>query len=400
MSLISIVALWGCSANVDTDQTDSSNGIESNPTLIESSESDSAEIVESEEEETEKRVSFIGVGDNLIHDSVIDAAQLEDGSYDFTPMYDNVATSIEEADLAFLNQETILAGSDYPYAGYPSFNTPDEMAQNMHDLGFDLINGATNHTLDYDYTGAIHAKEVWNQFDDLIYTGNFLSEEDRNIVPTMEKNGVTFSFLAYTYGTNGLLPDTDWRVAYFDEDKIREDVARAKEISDVVIVSAHWGDEDTPIVNEFQKNYAQLFADLEVDAVIGTHPHHIQPIEWLTGANGNETLIVYSLGNFLANALADINTLGGMITFDFVVNDEGTSVENIIFKPTISHFTAYKTDMEIPTKDFKIYMLDEYTDELASEHGLNRFDDIEIKPENYQKLVDDIISPEFLETSR
>ncbi|WP_396326689.1 CapA family protein [Jeotgalibaca sp. MA1X17-3] len=215
----------------------------------------------------------------------------------------------------------------------------------------------------------------------------------------MEKNGVTFSFLAYTYGTNGLLPDTDWRVAYFDEEKIRQDVARAKEISDVVIVSAHWGDEDTPVVNDFQKSYAQLFADLEVDVVIGTHPHHIQPIEWLTGENGNEMLVVYSLGNFLANALADINTLGGMITFDFVVDEEGTSVENIKFKPTISHFTEYKTGMEIPTKDFKIYMLDEYTDELASEHGLNRFDDIEIKPEHYQKLVDDIIAPEFLETA-
>ncbi|WP_255763939.1 CapA family protein [Jeotgalibaca sp. MA1X17-3] len=172
MSLISIVALWGCSANVDTDQNDSSNGIESTPAIVESSESESAAIIESEEE-TENRVSFIGVGDNLIHDSVIQSAKLDDGTYDFTPMFDNVASSIGEADLAFLNQETILAGSDYPYAGYPSFNTPDEMAQNMHDLGFDLINGATNHTLDYDYTGAIHAKEVWNQFDDLIYTGNF-----------------------------------------------------------------------------------------------------------------------------------------------------------------------------------------------------------------------------------
>src|SRR5699024_10343000 len=139
-------------------------------------------------------------------------------------------------------------------------------------------------------------------FDDMIFTGSFLSQEDRDTVRTIERNGVVFSFLAYTYGTNGIMPDTDWRVAYFDEEKILEDVARAKEISDVLIVSAHWVDENTPVVNEFQQYYAQLFADLEVDVVIGTHPHIIQPIEWLTGENGNEMLVAYSLGNLVAHS--------------------------------------------------------------------------------------------------
>ena len=82
--------------------------------------------------------------------------------------------------------------------------------------------------------------------------------------------------MSYTYGTNGIEPDTDWRVSYFDEKLIRDDVKRAKEVSDVVIVSAHWGDENTHEINDFQRYYAQLFADLEVDVVVGTHPHILQ----------------------------------------------------------------------------------------------------------------------------
>src|SRR5699024_7794878 len=114
----------------------------------------------------------------------ISAEQL-DGSYDFKPMYEHIADNIANADLAFLNQETILAGPDYPLSGYPAFNTPDDIAQNMVDLGFDLINGATNHTLDYDYPGAIHAINVWKQFDEIVFAGAYLDEEARNTVQTI-----------------------------------------------------------------------------------------------------------------------------------------------------------------------------------------------------------------------
>ena len=396
LPLFASVFLFACSSNGSSD---------SNETISEEVNSESASLIEEEQssavEEMEKdedtRVSFVGVGDNLIHDSVLYTALEDDGSYDFTPIYDNIAESVDEADLAFLNQETIFAGPDYPYTGYPAFNTPDEMGQNMYDLGFDLVNGATNHTLDYDYPGAIHAVNVWNQFDDLLFTGTFLDEESRNTVPTIERKGITFSFLAYTYGTNGIEPDTDWRVAYFDEEKIREDVARAKEVSDVVIVSAHWGDENTPVLNEFQEYYAQLFADLEVDVVVGTHPHIIQSIEWVTGENGNETLVIYSLGNLIAHSLEDFNTLGGMISFDFVDRDEGITIENVLFEPTVSHYTAKLEDIENSRREFKIYMLDEYTNDIAALHGLNGYNGIEITQENYQEMVNEIIPAEFLQ---
>jgi poly-gamma-glutamate synthesis protein (capsule biosynthesis protein) len=350
------------------------------------------------ENEEEKVISFIGVGDNLIHDSIFRDAELADGTYDFKFIYENVAEDIEEADIAFLNQETISAGDGYTYSGYPAFNTPPEIAQDMNDLGFDLVNGATNHALDYDYPGALNSLAVWNEQENVIYTGIYESQANRDEIRTIEREGVTFSFLTYTYGTNGIQPDTSYRVAYFDEEQIRQDVANAKNVSDVVIVSAHWGDENTQEVNEMQRTYAQLFADLEVDVVIGTHPHILQPIEWVTGANQNQTLVVYSLGNFIAHSLTDYNTLGGMVTFDFIVaDDDKVTVENVQFEPTVSHYVADPGNVENTRRDFKIYKLEDYSEELASGHGLNGYEGLEITPNNYLSIVKNVIPAEMLE---
>lgn len=383
---VAVLGLWGCGDGPDAISE------------VVSVETSSEQKAIPTEKEQEKVISFIGVGDNLIHDSIFRDAELADGTYDFKPIYENVAADIEAADIAFLNQETISAGDDYPYSGYPAFNTPPEIAQDMNDLGFDLVNGATNHALDYDYPGALNSLAVWNAQENVVYAGIYESQADRDEIRTIEREGITFSFLTYTYGTNGIEPDTSYRVAYFDEEQIRQDIANAKASSDVIIVSAHWGDENTQEVNEMQRTYAQLFADLEVDVVIGTHPHILQPIEWVTGANQNKTLVVYSLGNFIAHSLTDYNTLGGMVTFDFVVaDDETVTVENVQFEPTVSHYVADPGNVENSRRDFKIYKLEDYPKKLASEHGLNGYEGLEITPDNYLTIVKNVIPAEMLE---
>ena len=383
---MAVLGLWGCADEPDA------------VSEVVSADSSSEQNDAVSENEEKKVISFIGVGDNLIHDSIFRDAELEDGTYDFKFIYENVAEDIEEADIAFLNQETISAGDDYAYSGYPAFNTPPEIAQDMHDLGFDLVNGATNHALDYDYPGALNSLAVWNEQEAVVYTGIYATQADRDEIRTIEREGVTFSFLTYTYGTNGIEPDTSYRVAYFDEEQIRLDVANAKTVSDVVIVSAHWGDENTQEVNEMQRTYAQLFADLEVDVVIGTHPHILQPIEWVTGANQNQTLVVYSLGNFIAHSLTDYNMLGGMVTFDFIVaDDDKVTVENVHFEPTVSHYVADPGNVENSRRDFKIYKLEDYSEQLASEHGLNGYEGLEITPNNYLSIAKNVIPAEMLE---
>lgn len=191
-------------------------------------------------------VHFSGVGDNLIHDSIYRdadrlAGEMNDGLYDFLPMYEDVKDEIEKSDLAFINQETILGGDELGLSGYPTFNSPQCLAEQLPAFGFNMINHATNHALDKWETGVNNAISFWRQQSGIVMAGIYDSWEDRAEVRVIEKNGIRFSFLAYTYGTNGIESYAGYAIPYFDETAIREDVARAKEVSDVVIVSAHWG---------------------------------------------------------------------------------------------------------------------------------------------------------------
>ncbi len=387
--LLAALIVSGCANDV------SENSEQASSEIVSTSEAS----VESEDQPSEeKRVSFMGVGDNLIHTGIFEEAQLEDRTYDFKPMFENVTNEIEAADLAFINQETLLGGDEFGFSGYPAFNTPSDMAGNLNELGFDLVNGASNHSLDKGEKGVLNTLEIWNEQENMVFTGVFDSQEERDAIPVIERDGVTFSFLAYTYGTNGIEPDVSYRLNYFDEALITKDIERAKQVSDFVIVSAHWGEEHMLEPNEFQKQYAQLFTDLGVDVVIGTHPHVIQPVEWMEGENGNQTLVVYSLGNFLSamSTGTENNMLGGMISFDFVLTEEEKAIENVKWDGIVMHYKGNNTDSTDSRRGFKIYPLADYTEELASQHTLNSSQGNQISKESLQQTTGTIIDAEFL----
>ncbi|MEG0475352.1 MAG: CapA family protein, partial [Carnobacterium sp.] len=191
--LVAMLVLSGCANQLAESPRDVSSASE--PALVSSSESS----VEPEDpHDEEKRISFVGVGDNLIHNVIFEEAQLEDGSFDFKPMFEYVADPIETADLAFINQETLIGGDTFGFSGYPDFNTPSDMADNLKDLGFDLVNGASNHSLDKGKQGVLNTLEIWEQQEDMVFTGVFDSQEQRDAIPVIERDGLTFSFLAYT----------------------------------------------------------------------------------------------------------------------------------------------------------------------------------------------------------
>lgn len=394
MIMTAFLLLTGCTAaNVTSKEKDSEN-ISSVESSIESTEESESADVELEE----TRVSFIGVGDNLIHEEIFSDAQTEEGTYDFSPIYQYIKKDVQSADVAFINQETMLGGDDLGFSGYPSFNTPSDMAGDLVDMGFDLVNSSSNHSLDKGTKGVLNALETWSDYQDVIYTGVFKNQEQRDTIPVFEKDGLTFSLLTYTYGTNGIEPEYPYLVNYFDEELITQDVKHAKEISDVVLVSAHWGDEHTFAPNDFQQQYAQLFADLGVDVVFGTHPHTIQPVEWVQGEAGNETLVIYSLGNVLAATISDINLLGGMIAFDVTQQkDQEVKIENIKWTPLIIYYeNEVAGDVDTRGK-FAVHKLENYTEELARKHGLSGIADNDVSSEHYQHLVEKVIDPVFLE---
>lgn len=322
------------------------------------------------------RVSFVAVGDNLPETSIgayadACAGEAGDGLYDYRPIYAAVKPYVESADLAYIKQETHLGGDEIGPRGWPSFNTTDAMADAIVDAGFDLVASASNHAYDWGYFGAVeHSRSVWNQ-KPVAFTGTAVNEEEAQAIPVVERNGISFALLDYTYGVNGYaqgdLPS--YAVNFIDEERIAADVARAHEMADVVLVAMHWGTENLTEADAEQQRLAQFLADLEVDVVLGSHPHVIGPLAWVQGASGHRTLVAYSLGNFVSRheAPALENELEGMMSCDFVREDGVVSIQNVVWTPLVNHTEEGA---------FSVYALKDYTPELAARHTfLSQLDD-------------------------
>lgn len=369
--IIFIVALLvSCSQNTNVEETDNKN----------------ENLVEETKKEV-KTVSFNAVGDNLIHGAIYSSPQYIKGdTFDFNAIYSEIKPYIESADISYINQETMLGGTSLGLSHYPMFNSPQEIGDAVANTGFDWVNHATNHTLDAYEAGVINTLDYWDKNPSITTTGIARSNEEANELKIIEKNGVKFGLLAYTYGTNGIpVPQgKDYLVNLIDKDKMKADIERLETEVDSILVSLHWGTEYSFAPNEYQKDIAKFLADLNVDVIIGTHPHVIQPIEYVTGNGGNETLVIYSLGNFLSAQDVNYRMLGAMASWDltFDPNDNSKKIENVVFTPLVNH---YDTSHE----NFKIYRLKDYNNELASKHALKS--QYELSYEYFKQLTDDVI---------
>ncbi|MGW9856989.1 poly-gamma-glutamate capsule biosynthesis protein CapA/YwtB (metallophosphatase superfamily) [Staphylococcus hominis] len=169
-------------------------------------------------EDNSEKLSVVAVGDNLIHPVVYNDAQRSDGSFNFKPMYSNIKNDITTPDLAFVNQESPLGGDDIPFSGFKQFNTPSQVASDIVATGFDMINGANNHSLDQGDQGVTNHIQTWEKFDhNVLFTGIYNSKKEANRVHTISKNGVKISVLSYTYGTNDMVSNDPYTVKTFDE---------------------------------------------------------------------------------------------------------------------------------------------------------------------------------------
>lgn len=337
-------------------------------------------------------VSLIAVGDNLIHNTLIDSGLQSDGSYNYDALYANFKPYIEAADIAVINQETILGGSAFDYSGYPLFNSPWEIGEAAIGAGFDVFTCATNHSLDMGSEGIEQEIAFFSKHPEVVHVGTNASEQDYDTVTYYEKNGITFALLNYTYGTNGIpLPENKpWVVNMMDKDKIRQDVEAAREKADVIIAFPHWGTENSMSVSDYQREYAQLFCELGVDIVIGTHPHVLEPVEWVTDEkSGNRTLVYYSIGNFISHQTNRNQLLGGMAEITIERKNGEISISSAKLCPTVCHY--YR---ENGNYHFAVYKLSEYTDDLASSHLV---DDLSVA--YFTELAGSTIDSTFLDIS-
>ncbi len=352
-----------------------------------------------EEDRKNVRFNFLCAGDNVIHPALYIEAKrraTEDSrEYNFKPMYSDAADLIASADIAFINQETLMAGDEkYGLSGYPHFNSPQDLGHELYDLGFDIVNIANNHMLDKGANGLSDTLDFYDTLD-FMMIGGYRNQADYDTVRIYEHEGVKIAMLSYTQHTNGLsLPSSsELVVPIMEEDVIKHHVKSAKEQADLVFVSVHWGEEHYTKPVEFQEKYAQIMADAGVDVIIGHHPHVIEPIEWIERKDGRRTLCIYSLGNLVSEMEYSTNMVGGFVKFDIVVeNGSAPFIDEVKFIPTIFHFGMNYFSTHL-------YFMEDYSEELASKHGTRIYGSTHSHTytyEDFKNLVKKVIAPEFL----
>ncbi len=315
------------------------------------------------------RVSFLAVGDNLIHGAIyLDPYHKNEQGYDFRSVYEPIKPYLQNIDIKNINQETVLGGVELGLSHYPQFNGPQEIGEAVVDCGFNWISQASNHAMDAGEAAVLNQLQLWDRYDHVIATGMNRDEAEANRQRIVEVNGLKIGLLNYTYGLNGLSTPAgkEYMVNMIDEAKIKSDIAALKKNCDVIVASMHWGVEYAYEENEEQRYLAQMLADEGVSVIIGSHPHVLEPVEYITSKDHKKVLVYYSLGNFLSAQDSGDTMLGGMAQWE-IVKDGKTGeirVENAKLYPTVTHYNK-------SIQDFKVYTLKDYTDELAAQHYLS-----------------------------
>lgn len=350
--------------------------VEINSEISDSEDSININSVSTETEEAEPvEINIIMVGDMLLHTPIEEASLKEDGRYDYSPIFEHTKDLISEADIAIANQEVILGGLELGVKGYPAFNAPYEFGDELVDVGFDVVCHGTNHALDKKAKGLSNCLSFWNEtHPEIGVLGIHDSAEDQNEIYIYECEGIKIAILNYTYGTNGneMPKSMPFAVDILKEKRVIDDLKTAEEIADFTIVCPHWGTEYRLTADSSQKKWASLMVQNGADLILGTHPHVVEPVEWLTDdETGNKALCYYSLGNFVnwtsgKGEGVSNRMLGAMADVTLSVDDDGNVyVKTYGVTPLVSHVTSGSGGVTV-------YPLYEYSNELAEKNEIQK----------------------------
>ncbi|KAE9636960.1 MAG: hypothetical protein PWP07_1398 [Epulopiscium sp.] len=343
------------------------------------------------------------VGDIMVHKwQLWEAYDSSSNTYNFDRQFELIKSELVAADITIGNLETTFGGKERGYSDYPRFNTPDALATTLKDAGFDLLTTANNHTMDTNAPGAIRTLEVLDQLG-LEHAGTYRSQEESEKMQLKVVNGISFVFLSYTYGTNGIpVPkDLPYLVNLIETEKMKADIKKAEELSpDFIVVNLHFGEEYQKYPNETQKELVDELFDAGADIILGGHPHVIQPMEVrkIIRSDGTEErgFVIYSLGNFIScqrTPLDPPRDAGIILNLDFEkIDDQKAMLKGISFMPTWVQFTKRNGKRVIRVignnlsdEDLKTYLTEEEINRFRStkQNTLKQLlGDQEVKEEN------------------
>ena len=353
---------------------------------------------------------FSATGDNLIHAPIYKQAArraAEGQRYDFDYCYEHLLDFYAAQDVNWINQETLCSKELEP-STYPCFSTPGECAEALYRAGIRVFSLSNNHTYDKGAKGIAATLRFWDEMpEDVVTTGLWYGESDYSTIPLQTVNGVTIAYLSYTDHTNGIpqssamtanviytsqrdvmeqqvrrareLADfvvvgVHWgvedshKITQTQRDVMEQQVRRARELADFVVVGVHWGVEDSHKITQTQRDLAQQLSDWGADVILGTHPHVVQDAEWKTSVDGRQTFVAYSLGNFLSTQSKPDQLIGAILTLELnkTTDPDGSvhcAVASPQLHPTVTHYDAGKSNV-------RTYLFRDYTSELAQAHGV------------------------------
>lgn len=287
--------------------------------------------------ESVEQFVLVFAGDIMGHDTQIEGAYVDSSnSYNYEPTFRFLQDYISSADIAVGNLEVTMAGP--PYKGYPQFSSPDELAIEAKKAGFDVLVTANNHAADRGSKGIERTISILDSLQ-FVHAGIYRNEEERvtRYPIVVEKNGFKIALLNYTYGTNGIVVKPPYIVNRIDTATISKDISKAKLADpDYIICTIHWGTEYQRTENAKQRNLARYLLDNGVDAIIGSHPHVVQPIR-LEKCNFSDSInqcpVVYSMGNFVSNQRAQYKDGGIMAELHLSKQNGQVKFDSIAYLP-------------------------------------------------------------------
>lgn len=293
------------------------------------------------EEKKSVTIHLMAIGDAMCHSQNFkDAYQASTKTYDFSHVFTNIRDKIASADIAIGNLETTFAGAEKGYSGFPTFNTLDALGYALKDMGVDVLSTANNHSLDKGYSGIVRTLDVLDEIG-ISHMGTYRSSEEQNELLIKDVNGIKFAFLSFTYGTNGIpVPKgKEYCINLIDETLMKKQIDQAKaENVDVICVSMHWGDEYKIKQNATQERLADFLFENEVDIILGSHPHVLEPMEKrtirLADGTTKDGFVIYSLGNFISAQKQENTRNTILLDLQITKNPEGKiSIDKVEYTP-------------------------------------------------------------------
>lgn len=288
--------------------------------------------------------SLAVTGDIMVHSYQYEEAyDRSTGKYDFMHNFTDMKKYFDSADYSIGNFETVLAGEDVGISDYPCFNTPDSFLDSLEYSGIDFVTTANNHCMDKGTDGLLRTIDKLDEYG-FDHTGTYKDEESRNEVFVKDINGITFAFLSYTYGTNGIPVKNPWNVNILDEELIKSDIEKAKELNpDFIVVLPHMGVEYEIYPREEFKEWADFMFNCGADIILASHPHVLQPMEVreITKDDGSTRngFIIYSLGNFISSQTTPPRNAGIIVNLDFEKKGiEKAELTKVSFIPVWTQF--------------------------------------------------------------